>query len=289
MSFTDATSRNVATTDLGVWASNTNAFEFLRIYPDDSASKQAFQELLETNLHPHHGQFIVETPRPSSENLTLDYEVELNLRTGYHSIGWHVPSLFGPTRFKIGRGHDLRFGPHRSIDILLVPPTMRNVAPVHLVLLMNRDTGPWIIHANRPVTVGRTRLEQGDQVCLCRPTTQVIINGLVFTFEFMVRTEEQERRYIEIRNQVFEQWEKRPAREIFRSPISGIPLQTDTCLDIAVFGTGVGYGTHACVFEGFEPVKGDLRIIKRVEIKNPDAKKLITEEAHALEQLKGCR
>lgn len=48
--------------------------------------------------------------------------------------------------------------------------------------------------------------------------------------------------------------------------MTGIPSLSDTrAKDFANFGQGLDSGTFAVVWEGFEPVRGDLRVVKDFE------------------------
>lgn len=98
---------------------------------------------------------------------------------------------------------------------------------------------------------------------------------MAFSVEFGVSTKEEIRNYLTIRDNVLRMQNLQPPR----TQITGIPCELDRRAgDLAVFKLGLGSGTLGTMYEGFDPVSGDSRVIKAFEIKNRKAGEVLEPE-----------
>ena len=69
-----------------------------------------------------------------------------------------------------------------------------------------------------------------------------------------------------------------------KTEISGIPFRSDRTFDRVRFRHWLTNGSTASIFEGFDPANGDLRIVKRIEIKEEAFKQFYIRELEGLEK-----
>lgn len=271
--------------------------EFLQIHPTGRDSTEAFDALIrakhEHKLNRHHAQYIhekeAETPTITTYNEegTAMKKPGPHLFRGYYSLGWHLPATHGPDRFHMGRGAS-RYGDLREIDIMLAPPADPHsnfIGPTHAVLRMNAD-GAWILEAHGEMNIDGKDYQNGEGVFLSRPKTLVIINNMFFNFIFTITTKEQEREYIERRNEALRAWA--PEKPLPDTDVSGIPFESDVRFPSAVFRSPYGSGSFGKVFEGFSLPDGILVVVKRQQVKDEIDRETLDLEMKALMDLKGC-
>ena len=132
--------------------------------------------------------------------------------------------------------------------------------------------------ANEPITLGEQTIKVGQSRCLYQRRTYLEVNDMYFWIDFMIRTPKQDQSYYELRGRKMLEQKMKP----LRTPISGIPFESDILFDSVVFRHGAGSGTFATVFEGFEPSSGTLRIVEKLEIKDFNQRTMIHAEIKAL-------
>lgn len=260
-------------------------FEILRFHPKDAESQRFMHLLLEladqSKLDPHNRQFLRRTGRrikvyhsPTGPDL---------LDEGYFSVGWHQTCLFGPHQFTFGSGRPTINGP--TVDILLTPPQDQSgerIAGIHLVLELHPMSGAWTVQPLADVGVGCEEYVAGQLTCLSKAETTFTIRNLVYVAEFMVKTIDHERRYLEIRNRALQACGEDFDLLKMETRFSAIPFKSDPSLDIAIPHRGLGSGAHGTVFAAFDPKTGELRAVKRLEVKNIWAARAIEQEVGAL-------
>ena len=208
------------------------------------------------------------------------------LDEGYFSVGWHQTCLFGPDNFTLGSGHPTIKGP--TVDILLTPPQEQSgegIAAIHLVLELHPISGAWTVRPLADVGVGGEEYVAGQMTCLSKAETTFAIRNLVYVAEFMVKTIDQERQYLDIRNSALQACGQDFHLLTRETRFSAIPFKADPSLDIAIPHRGLGSGAQSTVFSAFEPKTGELRAVKRLEVKNVRAARGIAQEIDALNML----
>ena len=287
-------------------ASAEDAHEFLRIIPDNNKAKQAFHGLVEKQLRQeldvHHAQYLVTRGRsplrkgtsPSaarhSDETTDDEPAESpiaeHLYHGYFRVSFDCPSLSGRVKWVMGRGSGKKFGPDRNVDILLAPPSSTyssGLNAAHAFLSSHMASGVWLLRAGQSFVVEGKDIPSDGTYCLNRPRNFFKVNGMHFWIQFTVNTPEKEQSYLKRRNEAL----NAAHVKIPCTSISGIPFESDIKLTAAVFRHGLGSGTFATVFEGFEPQSGDLRVIKKISMKSEAQAPPVAKEIDALQTFSG--
>ena len=172
------------------------------------------------------------------------------------------------------------------MDILLADPNSIQgsfLKQSHLFLHMHLQSGAWILRASGPAELDDELMPIIIGRCLHKPRTDLKVCGLRFRIEFAIEDGEDEKIYLFNRNK----WMRAHGVPLPTSKGSGIPFTNDTKLESAVFRTGLGYGSYGIVFEGFSPVTGSPLAIKRIGVKNRQARAPAANEIKALEKLNG--
>lgn len=118
-----------------------------------------------------------------------------------------------------------------------------------------------MVHANAPLTGDMTTVGTGESICLFKPSTRIIINGLVFNLVFTITTEPEEKAYCQVRKSVLQEQQQLSVPPF---DVSGIPFKSDLRFPSVVFRQGFGCGGFGTVFHGFDPHTGDIRAVKRI-------------------------
>lgn len=125
---------------------------------------------------------------------------------------------------------------------------------------------------------------QADKaVCLHQPKTRIEILDMQYLIRFEINTPSLEEDYIKERNRALQ----KEGYPLPYTQISGIPLQGDTVFESIVFRHGIGSGTFGCVYEGFHPINGELRVAKRIIVKSARDVPDVSREIQALERFGG--
>ncbi|KAL9596724.1 MAG: hypothetical protein Q9179_004525 [Wetmoreana sp. 5 TL-2023] len=205
---------------------------------------------------------------------------------GYFRVRFDLPAVSQNPVWVIGKGSEKKFGPTRNVDILLAAPRSedaRGLRAVHAYLGMHLKSGAWILRAGANMEVDDEILEATGVVVLYRPKTRFSVCDMQYLIQFIVQTPETEQKYLRERDRMFrEQGIPQP-----HTDISGTPFPTDTVLDSIVFRYRLGSGGFGCVYEGFRPKSGDLRVAKRVTLKSQREVPTIEGEIRALEKFDG--
>lgn len=271
--------------------------DILRITPINDVAKDCFDDLIEQKLDgtldKHHGQYMVSTGlgildkdyrTVNASKLAIEDESVPKVNLGYFRIGFDAPSLSGGIRWVIGRPSPK--GDPRRTDILLADPYSEDAARVrsaHLFLQLQLKSGAWLLRATGPAELDDVPMETIGNSCLHKPRTDLKVFGLRFRIEFCIKTAEQEKMYLKLRN-TFMSASKIP---IPKTKHSGIPFESDTRLETAVFRTGLGSGSYATVFQGFSPITGGSLAIKRISIKSRADRTTVAHEIKAMKDLNG--
>lgn len=288
--------------------SNDSSPDFLRIVPRNPRAKLAFSELVEKQkvgtLHDHHTQYLVTNGRGPLEKIrSLEPESsdeggdhgpsggegseEINL--GWFRINFDCLTVTTGAKWAIGRGSgNKERSSNRNIDILLAAPDpkyKRHLLRTHAFLRLHTGSGVWMISAavgsnvtpmkeieGPPPTPNATVFLDDKEIfaemfrCLTEPHTSLSINGMEYSVQFTPETSVELERYCRFRNKALAM----EGITLPRTRITGIPLKSDIrAKEWAVFSEGLGSGTFATVWEGFDPASGDLRAVKRFEVKKP--------------------
>ncbi|KAG8531278.1 uncharacterized protein KY384_003989 [Bacidia gigantensis] len=272
---------------------------FLRMTPRGHAAVSGFHDLVKLRnteqLTSLQAQYIHVTGRNhvSKIEAIVDSETESTighrlhhreLYEGHFVLGWHLKSLSRPGRFVFGLG--LAGSDDGGSDILLAPPCSPwsdFIQRQHFTMQMHPLTGAWTIKARAKMRVGTAVLEPGTSTCLSSPSTEIEINGMLFTLEFLVETREQKRTYIEARDKALIKQSSFPG-----SRGSAIPFKTDMYFHEALCsGTSIGCGSFGMVSEGYHPETGDPRVIKQISVKDSPSRLTVQDEIKALKELQG--
>ncbi len=298
--------------------------DFLRFIPCNAEAKLAFSEIIDRKkanmLGEHHAQYLVDNGRgplrkniiqqARSEGETTDeeYSEELeapDINLGYFRVNFDCPSLTRGTKWVIGRGSEKKKAVNkvnRNVDILLAVPGSKyskGLLAAHAYLRMHPESGIWMICAapesrdrsGDPSSGATVKLEDNlifdkEFRCLDKPEARLVILNMEFSVQFALNTFEATQKYRESRNTALR------AQDIAvpDTYISGIPLKYDIrAADLAVFSTGLASGTHATVYEAFDPQSGELRVVKVIEVKREAAARLLQPEVQMATQFGNAR
>ncbi|KAL8795423.1 MAG: hypothetical protein Q9182_007537 [Xanthomendoza sp. 2 TL-2023] len=272
----------------------------LRIVPDNIEARKAFntvaQCLEKGTLNPLHAHYLCiigtcslgyeleDVRRSGGETSDEDVQPTMGLE-GYYRLAFGLPSITKGPKWVIGRGSGKKFGPERNVDILLVAPDKRGIsslAAFHLYLGIHPISGVWRITAGANLKVEDEYYSKDAEIFLYKPSTRIEILDMQYLICFDITTPEGESEYIRQRNKVFE-GEK---IDLPRTNLSGIPSTADKFLNSIVFRTGLASGSFGCVFEGFNPVDGRLRVAKRLTVKKAHQVPEVEREIYALQRFK---
>ena len=260
------------------------------------------------------------TSAESSEEQRVGHE---DIHKGYFAVNLDYETITRGTKWILGRG-SRKSGPDRNVDILLAAPGsryQRHLAPAHAFLRMNLQSGAWTLTAGQecshatqqglflesvdfaessnvcshtPVWIDGHALKHFQYECLSRPRTSFVVGGLRYVAQYIINNLTLEESYIRERNT----WLQERALHVPATDISCIPFQSDLHTTFAVFRQGLGSGTFGTVFEGFEPLTGDLRAIKKLVLKSDFDRPEVDSELAVHEEFKnttgvvrfyGCR
>lgn len=271
--------------------------DILRIIPINDVAKECFDELIEQKLDGtldnHHSQYIVSTGQGildkdyksvKASKLASEDDSVPKVNLGHFRIGFDTPNFIGGIRWVIGKGSPK--GDHRRVDVLLADPYSPDAAMVkstHLFLQLHLESGAWLLRATGPAELDDVPMKTIGNRCINKPQTELKVFGLRFRIEFCIKNAEQEKVYLKLRNNLMSA-SKIP---VPKSKHSGIPFESDTRLETAVFRTGLGSGSFGTVFQGFSPVTGRSLAIKRISIRDMKARTPVANEIHALKGLTG--
>ena len=271
--------------------------DILRIIPVNDVAKDCFDDLIEQKLDgtldEHHGQYIEITGQGildkdyrsvNASKLATEDESVPKVNIGYFRIGFDAPSFSGGIRWVIGKPSPK--GDPRRPDIVLADPYSEDAAGVrsaHLFLQLHLKSGAWLLRATGPAELDDVPMETIGNRCLHKPRTDLKVFGLRFRIEFCIKTAEQEKTYLKLRN-TFMKASKIP---IPKTRHSGIPFESDTRLETAVFRTGLGSGSYGTVFQGFSPITGASLAIKRISVKSRADRTTVANEIRAMKDLNG--
>lgn len=298
--------------------------DVIRIVPRNGRARLAFNELIERKLSgrlgEHHAQYLVATGKGPLENIeslkggSSDEDTDQGsagghniqqINLGYFRINFECPTISGKGKWTIGRGtSNKNWAPTRNVDMMLAAPdTGHNniLRSTHAYLNLLTESGVWIMSAAIGSSVSSTKDSKGATLsqkatvfldekeifdeefrCLSKPSTPLTINGMEYLVNFVPKTLEEAQCYCGLRNQVLSLADIDPPK----TQITGIPLETDMRAgDFAIFSLGLGSGTFASVYEGFDPVNGELRAVKLFEVKKQSDKLDIEPEIIVLNEL----
>ncbi|KAL8921378.1 MAG: hypothetical protein Q9172_004042 [Xanthocarpia lactea] len=285
--------------------------DVLRIYPSNTEAKKAFHSLARLKnvkselkgMHEDHLKYVEvtgiskkdescardneETPDEYTDTDDPGKEGHTELYEGFFGVHFDLPLVSNHLRWVIGRGSALKFGEHRSVDILLAAPGSahtQKASTAHVFLSMHQSSGAWLLAAGAPMKVDDESLARGDKICLFRPKTHIRLLNLQYVVEFVVNTPELEQRYLEARRSLFESREM----SIPATGIPGIPSRSDIVCGDVVFRHPLGMGTFGEVFEAIDQKTGDLRVVKRIVCKKPEAAIAAEDEIEALLRFSNC-
>ena len=290
--------------------------DFLRLVPSNEAAKLAFSELLDRKkaeeLSPHHFQYMVEKGKGPLRK-TINYQARSKSETpdvedseepetseislGFFRVSFDYENVKNSATWVIGRGSARKGEDKRNVDILLAAPGSihtKGLLAAHAYLRMHPDSGVWMIHAapsysngsEESAPVAMATLDGHETLnntfrCLDKAEALLSILGMDFCVQFALTTYPECDSYRELRNLKLKEYNL----AVPDTGISGIPLVTDIRVkDLAVFSLGLGSGTFGSVYEAFDPVSGELRIVKVIEVKSESAAKLLRTETDMVKQ-----
>jgi len=304
-------------------STTTKSLDFLRFIPSNPKAKLAFSELVDrkkaNTLGAHHAQYLVDIgrgplskrivhqARSEGETTDEDYPEEPEapiINLGYFKVSFDCPSLTNSAKWVIGRGSEKRRGDkiNRNVDILLAVPGSRytrDLLAAHAYLRMHPESGIWMIyaapessdHSGKSSPRATVMLEDEEIFnkefrCLHKPDTRLAILDMEFCVQFALNTYEATQNYRELRNKTL----KAQDIAVPDTYISGIPLTYDIrASDLAVFSIGLASGTHATVYEAFDPQSGELRVVKVIEVKMESAGRLLQPEVEMVTRYGNAR
>lgn len=229
------------------------------------------------------------TPESPSEEQRQEQEVY----KGHFSVSFEHLGISRGAKWVIGKGLS-KVGPERNVDILLAAPGSEHrkyLAPAHAYLRMHIQSGAWMINAgmkcnhvksahmqpfssdeeeatnicpHEPVRCNDRSIRHFEFACLSEPQTSFMVGGLRYIVRFMVNSSALEEIYLQYRNA----WLEGQDIAIPDTKVSCIPFDSDVHTKLAVFRQGLGSGTFGTVYEGFEPMTGDLRAVKKLVLRN---------------------
>ena len=297
--------------------------DILHITAANIAAREAFHELaLEyKELAPAHAASLVRTSlkpsppeegRDSSSSESEDVQQGLtstkskpSIHQGYWRVTIAKPSEKKGTNWSLGKGNS-RFKEGRGVDLLLASPRRAKeagIAAAHALISIHTRSGAWKLRAglqckhlpsndtaqkdggvdagcpHAPVVCDGRPLRHAEEMCLTRPNFNLQIGKLAFIVRFCIDTEEKERNFIKDRNL----WLAEQGITLTDPQVSGIPFASDIKTQWAVFRRGIGSGTFGVVYDGFEPVSGEPRAVKRLTLKSEDHLREVRDELDALE------
>ena len=300
-------------------ANNDSLPDCLRIIPYNSTANLAFSELVEKQrlgtLDEHHAQYLfasgrgplekIATLEPESSDGGVDYgpsgsEGSPRINLGWFRINFDCATVTREARWVIGKGSNTKEGSStRHIDILLAAPGstyQQYLLRTHAFLKLHPKSGLWMIYAaissnailrdksEGPPPMPKATVFLDDKEilatefrCLTEPHTPLAINGMEYSVQFIPESSPELERYCEYRNNALAIKGIRPPR----TRITGIPSKSDIKVkEWAICSAGLGSGTFATVKEGFNPATGDLRAVKRFEVKKPTDVEALKPELH---------
>lgn len=299
--------------------------DFLRLTPSNTKAKRAFSELLERKkggtLSPHHAQYIVDSGKGPLRK-TINYQTRSKSETpdeecsdepeaseiinlGFFKVSFGYENVTDSAKWVMGRGSERRGGDNkikRNVDILLAAPNSKfskGLLAAHAYLKMHPDSGVWMIHAapdpsthsegSAPKAIAMLdehEIFHNGFRCLHKPEACLSILGMDFHLQFALTTYSACERYRDLRNRKLKEHDV----GVPDTGISGIPLETDIrARNLAVFSLGLGSGTFGSVYEAFDPVSGELRIVKVIEVKSESAAKSLKIETDMVKRHPNAR
>ncbi len=125
------------------------------------------------------------------------------------------------------------------------------------------------------VLVDDKELLGGQFWCLTKSQTRLQIQDMEYSVEFTVTKLEETQLYCKARDIALRDQDIEPPR----TRISGIPLASDIRANgLVVFSVGLASGASGHVYEGVDPISGDLRAVKVVDVKNEAARDILNPE-----------
>ncbi|KAL9123832.1 MAG: hypothetical protein Q9217_006777 [Psora testacea] len=112
--------------------------------------------------------------------------------------------------------------------------------------------------------IDREVYPQGHYCCLFRSSHILEVAGMQFQIRYTIDSFDKENRYREARNACL----IKHNLPLPRTNITAIPHPKDSFVEWAVYRKGIGSGGNGAVFEGIDPVNGDLRVVKEIVIKH---------------------
>ena len=232
-----------------------------------------------------------ETPDEASSS----EQEEKDIHVGYFGISFDSKSILN-TQWALGRGSKVKYGQeyiqNRHVDILLAPPGSKftsKLAAIHAAITMNEDSGAWLLKAgeapsrlkvkksesqlsgaSKSLKVPSVRIDDEDIChdeyrCLRKPRTRLEVAAMAFSVQFTIDTPGKETKYCSHRNKAL----AKQGRSIPDPDISGIPFEGDMVVSsLAICRHGLGSGTFAAVWGGFDIHTGDPRAIKAFDIRD---------------------
>lgn len=123
-----------------------------------------------------------------------------------------------------------------------------------------------------------TVIPNGQCCCLYKRTSKLDIAGMLYQVKFTIETAEEEERYRTERNAYLSE-HNMPHPD---TGITAIPYEKDTHIEFATFRHGLGIGGNGAVFEGIDPLTGELRVVKEIMVSNQGCCSHVKREFDAL-------
>ena len=291
--------------------------DFLKIIPSNPKAKLAFSELLEQRdkgmLSDHHTQYITGTGKgllsqgkvyrarsegETTEDAFTDESDNPEIMLGYFGVSLDHETVLSSANWVMGRGSQRKAAGrvNRNVDVLLAAPRSRysrGLLPRHALLQMHPDSGVWMISAR---TTDSRQSSDSPQTsfliddkevlgqefrCLAKRECRLFISDMEFRVQFALDQYKMCEEFRHTRNEKLAECGKAIPNTI----ISGIPLATDIrVLDLAVFSLGAGSGSFGSAYEGFDPLSGERRVVKVVELKDERHARFLRPETMVCEQ-----
>ena len=189
----------------------------------------------------------------------------------------------------IGRGSGQKFGAQRNVDIILIAPGtkgFKGLAAAHVYLAIHPISGAWQLTAGSEIQVEDACYNAREKFYFSQPKTRIQILEMQYLILFEINSPCLESDYVRERNDMLQ---KRHQDSVLpHTTISGIPMQGDLVFDSICFRQGIASGSFGCVYEGFAPENGNLRVAKRIILKSAREAPDVFREIQALEQFRNC-
>ncbi len=254
--------------------------------------------------------------RPDDETTSDDSGEALQavkeIRQGYFRINFDCSTIRPHIEFVLGRGSGKKYGPNRNVDILLAAPDTgrtkytRGLKAAHAFVKIHPISGAWMLYAAEgpiPLSIPQrgtpNALADTSSSLESLPTTTAIlndevlharqyralsrchntlrINDMQYHVDFLITKPDQEPIYLQKRDEAL----KAAGAQVPETIISAIPFEIDGSTRSAVFRSGLGSGSFGRVFEGFDRITGDLRVVKRIQLSGAHERPLVEKEIKA--------